>query len=30
VAETPAPNAQELAVLRDLQERTTRAHASDA
>ena len=30
VAETPAPNAEELAVLRDLQERTTRAHASDA
>jgi glutaconate CoA-transferase subunit B len=30
VAETPAPNAEELAVLRDLQERTKRAHASDA
>lgn len=29
VAETPPPNEQELAVLRDLQARTARAHAGD-
>jgi glutaconate CoA-transferase subunit B len=30
VAETPAPTAHELGVLRDLQERTARAHKADA
>jgi len=30
VTETPAPTAQELEVLRDLQARTTRAHGGDA
>ena len=30
LAETPPPTEQELAVLRDLQERTARAHAPGA
>jgi glutaconate CoA-transferase subunit B len=30
VAETPPPSVEELGVLRDLQERTARAHKGDA